>query len=148
MNLPNIKAGVLTVIGVAGSAITLLLGGWDTALQTLIIFMAIDYITGLMVAGVFHKSPKSENGALESKAGFKGLCRKGMVLLVVLIATRLDLVIGSNFIRNAVIIAYIANEVISIIENAGIMGVPIPSAISNAVEVLQKKSENKDTPGV
>ena len=79
-------------------------------MTTLIIFMAIDYITGLMVAGIFQKSNKSENGGLQSKAGFKGLCRKGVMLLIVLVACRLDLTLGSDFVRNAVVWAFVANE--------------------------------------
>lgn len=138
----NIKLGIMTTLGVIGSVFASMLGGWDTALQTLLIFMAIDYITGLAVAGVFQKSNKSENGALESKAGWKGLWRKGMTLLIVLIAYRLDVTIGSNFIRTAVIIAYITNESLSIIENAGLMGLPIPDAIKKGIEVLQQKSES------
>ena len=111
--------------------------------MTLIIFMAIDYITGLIVAGVFHNSEKTANGALESRAGWKGLCRKGVTLLVVLVACRLDLVMGSNFIRDAVIIAFVANETISIIENAGLMGIPIPAAIMRAIEILKNKAESE-----
>ena len=88
------KEKLLTLIGVSGSALASLFGGWDAALKTLIIFMAIDYITGLIVAGVFKTSEKTENGALESRAGWKGLCRKGVTLLVVLVACRLDLVYG------------------------------------------------------
>ncbi len=118
------KNGICTIVGVVGSFIASLFGGWDTALVTLMIFMAVDYITGLVVAGVFHKSPKTDGGTLESRAGWKGLCRKGMTLLVVLVACRLDLIMGSNFIRDATIIAFIANETISIIENAGLMGAP------------------------
>lgn len=106
--------------------------------------MGVDYATGLIVAGVFHKSEKTENGALESRAGWKGLCRKGVSLLVVLVACRLDMIMGSNFIRDATVIAFIANEAISIIENAGLMGVPIPSVITKAIEVLKKKSERED----
>lgn len=105
------------------------------------IFMAIDYITGLIVAGVFHNSGKTENGALESRAGWKGLCRKGVSLLVVLVACRLDLITGTNFIRDAVVIAFVANETISIVENAGLMGINIPPAITAAIEVLKKKSD-------
>ena len=116
----------------------------DAALITLLIFMGVDYATGLIVAGVFHKSEKTENGALESRAGWKGLCRKGVSLLVVLVACRLDMIMGSNFIRDATVIAFIANETISIIENAGLMGVPIPSVITKAIEVLKKKSERED----
>ena len=108
----------------------------------LIAVMSIDYVTGLIVAGVFHTSPKTENGALESRAGWKGLCRKGVTLLVVLVACRLDMVMGSNFIRDAAIIAFIANETISIIENAGLMGVPIPAVVVKAIEVLKENAEH------
>ena len=117
-------------VGALGAAFASLFGGWDAALQTLIIFMAIDYITGLIVAGVFHASPKTKSGTLESRAGWKGLCRKGVSLLVVLVACRLDAVIGSNFIRDTVVIAFVCNETISIVENAGLMGVPIPAALT------------------
>ena len=138
------KTKILTLIGVLGSGIASLFGGWDAALVTLLIFMGIDYLTGLIVAGVFHKSDKTENGALESRAGWKGLCRKGVTLLIVLVACRLDLVMGSNFIRDAVVIAFIANEAISIIENAGLMGIPVPAAITRAIEVLKEKAEGGD----
>lgn len=138
------KSGICTGIGIVGSAFASFFGGWDAALTTLLIFMGIDYLTGLIVAGVFHRSGKSESGALESLAGWKGLCRKGMTLLVVLVACRLDLVMGSTFIRDAVVIAFIANETISIVENAGIMGVPIPSVIVKAIEVLKKKAESEE----
>lgn len=136
------KNGFCTMIGATGALIASLFGGWDTALATLMIFMATDYVTGLIVAGVFHTSQKSENGALESRAGWKGLCRKGVTLLVVLVACRLDLITGTNFIRDAVIIAFICNETISIIENAGLMGIDIPPALTAAIEVLKKKSDD------
>ena len=137
------KNGICTIAGVVGSFIVSLFGGWDTALVTLMIFMAVDYITGLVVAGVFHKSPKTDGGTLESRAGWKGLCRKGMTLLVVLVACRLDLIMGSNFIRDATIIAFIANETISIIENAGLMGAPIPGVLVKAIEVLKQKADGE-----
>lgn len=142
------KEGICTSIGLIGSFIASLFGGWDAALVTLISFMGIDYITGLIVAGVFHKSQKTENGTLESLAGWKGLCRKGVTLLIVLVACRLDLVIGSNFIRDAVVIAFIANETISIVENAGLMGVPISAVITSAIEVLKKRGEGNDGDGI
>ena len=137
------KSGITTVIGVIGGMIASPFGGWDAALVTLIIFMGVDYVTGLIVAGVFHNSEKTKNGALESRAGWKGLCRKGVTLLVVLVACRLDLVMGSNFIRDAVVIAFIANETISIIENAGLMGIPIPAAIMRAIDILKNKAESE-----
>ena len=123
-----------------------LFGGWDAAIATLLIFMGIDYVTGLMVAGIFHRSAKSETGALESRAGWKGLCRKGMTLLIVIIAHRLDLMLGTTVIRDAVVIAFVANETISIVENAGLMGVPIPAAITKAIDVLNAKA-NEETEG-
>lgn len=132
------------MIGVIGGFIASLFGGWDAALVSLMIFMGIDYVTGLIVAGVFHNSEKTENGSLESRAGWKGLCRKGATLLVVLVACRLDLVMGSNFIRDAVVIAFIANETISIIENAGLMGVPIPAVVIRAIEILKKQAESEE----
>ena len=139
MNIHGIKMAVCTATGVVGSVIASAFGGWDAAMITLVSMMVIDYLTGVLVAGVFHNSPKTENGTLESKAGWKGLCRKGMTLLIVLVAARLDIILGTGFIRDAVIIGYIANETISIIENAGLMGVPIPEAIKKAIEVLQQK---------
>lgn len=129
-------------VGALGAAIASLYGGWDAALQTLILFMAVDYVTGLIVAGVFHASPKSRTGALESRAGWKGLIRKGETLLIVLVACRLDAVMGSNFVRDAAVIAFVANETISIIENAGLMGLPIPEVIIKAVDILKQKAES------
>ena len=135
---------LVTIIGILGSAITSIFGGWSAAMTTLVIFMAIDYLTGLITAGVFHKSTKTDSGTLESRAGFKGLCRKGAMLLIVLVACRLDLTLSTTYIKDAVIIAFIANEAISIIENAGLMGVPMNDTLKNAIDVLQKKgSGNK-----
>ena len=143
----GLKTMICTGIGIVGSTVAAAFGGWDAAMITLVSMMVIDYLTGVLVAGVFHNSPKTQNGTLESKAGWKGLCRKGMTLLIVLVAARLDIILGTGFIRDAVIIGYIANETISIIENAGLMGVPIPEAIKKAIEVLQQKGENDGTSG-
>ena len=136
------RANILySAVGAIGGFIAAMFGGWSDALITLIVFMSVDYITGLAVAGIFNKSKKSENGALESRAGFKGLCRKGVALLIVLVAVRLDIIMHTSYIKDAVIIAFIANECISIIENAGLMGVPVPSVIAKAIDVLRKDSE-------
>lgn len=137
------KQTVCTVLGMIGAAIANAFGGWDAGLATLLIFMALDYVSGLIVAGVFHNSKKTETGTLESRAGWKGLCRKCMTLVFVLVAYRLDLVIGTNYIRDAVIIAFIANETISLVENAGLMGLPLPAVIAKAIDILQKKAEDK-----
>ena len=138
------KTTVLTVIGVIGSFIANLFGGWTSDLVTLIIMMSIDFIMGLLIAAVWKRSGKSQNGALSSWSAWKGLCRKCISLLFVLIAYRLDLVIGVDYIRTAVIIGFIANELISIVENAGIMGVPIPSMITKAIDLLRNKESGTD----
>lgn len=139
------KHFICTGMGIAGSFIASFFGGWTAAMTTLLIFMAIDYASGLILAGVFHKSNKTESGALESKAGWKGLCRKCMTFLFVLVAYRLDIALGSSYIKDAVCIAFIANETISIVENAGLMGIPIPKVITNAIDLLKNKgSEDED----
>ena len=116
------------------------MGWWN---GTLITCQSIDYVSGLIVAGVFHKSPKTESGALESKAGWKGLCRKAMTLFLVMISYRIDLMIGTDYIRDAVIIGFTANEVISIVENAGLMGLPMPAALTKAIDILTKKADQE-----
>lgn len=141
MEIAMIKTGALSVIGALGAMITTLFGGWDTGLATLVLFMTVDYVTGLIVAGVFKNSNKTENGALESKAGWKGLCRKGTTLLIVLVACRLDLMLGSNYIRDAVIIGFVFNESISILENVGLMGVDLPPVLVKAIDILKNKTE-------
>lgn len=138
------KESFCALAGVVFGWIASLFGGWGNALTTLVVFMAVDYITGLIVAAVFKKSQKTKSGAVESRAGFKGLCRKGAILLVVLVACRLDMIVGSNFIRDATVVAFVVNESISIIENCGIMGVPIPPVLTQAIGVLRKKSERSD----
>ena len=130
-----------TLVGILGGFIAYLFGGWNAALSALVIFMTIDFISGLVVAGVFKKSSKTKNGALESKAGFKGICKKFMMLLLVAIGYRLDLLIDTTYIKDSVCIAFIANELISIIENAGIIGKPIPKVITNAIDVLKGKGD-------
>lgn len=134
----------VSIVGAVGGAISFCFGGWTESLTTLLIFMAIDFLTGLICAGVFHKSKKSETGALESKASFKGLCRKGVIMLIVLVGHRIDIAIGSTYVRDAVCIAFIVNETLSIIENAGLMGVPIPKVVTSAIEILKKKGSDKD----
>lgn len=135
------KSAICTACGAVGTFIAAALGGWDTAVISLLVFMGIDYLTGLLVAGLFHKSKKSESGGLESRAGFKGLVRKCMVLLLVVVANLLDKQIGANYIRDAVCIGFMANELLSIVENASLMGVPIPAAITKALDILEGKQE-------
>lgn len=137
------KQWICSLFGLIGSAIATALGGWDQGLATLLIFMGVDYASGIIVAAVFHQSNKTTTGTLQSKTCFKGLVKKCMVLVYVLVAYRLDVVIGTSYIRDAVIIAFIVNELISLTENAGLMGVPLPPVITKAIDILQKKSEKE-----
>lgn len=134
------KSAILGAIGAIGSGIAYAFGGWDSSIATLLIFMLIDYISGLVVAGVFHKSTKTQSGTLSSKYCWQGLAKKCMTLVFVIIANRLDLMIGASYIRDAVCIAFVVNELISIIENAKLMGVPIPEVISKAIDVMNSKT--------
>ena len=133
------KQGICTVLGVVGSFLTAAFGGWDAALAALLVCIAVDYISGSIVALVFHNSRKSESGAYNSAYGLKGLCKKGLMLLFVLVAVQIDAVLGADYVRDAVCIGFCSNEVLSIVENLGLAGVPMPQAVVNALEQLQKK---------
>ena len=140
-NAVQIKNGVLAVLAMAGSVLANALGGWDGALKVLVIMMVADYVTGLLVAALWHKSPKSDSGALDSKAGFKGIVRKCMILLLVWVAAAMDRYLGINFARAAVILFFIGNEGLSLLENMGLMGVPYPQKFKNALEALKKQGD-------
>ena len=129
------------IMGTIGSYCYAFLNKGGSALQTLLVFMMIDYILGLIVSGAAKKSPKTQSGKLNSEVGWKGLCKKGIMLLFVMIGYRLDVLIEEDYIMNAVCIGYIVNELLSIIENAGLMGVPIPNTIKNVIDVLDKKNK-------
>ena len=139
------KSANIDVIKIMFSAaVGYLLGGWDGLLQLLVLAMAVDYVTGLIVAAVFKKSPKTENGAVETSVGFKGLARKCCILIIVMLVTRLEQTIGGTaFCRSTVIVFFTANEVLSILENAGLMGVKYPRFVKNALEVLLKKEDGE-----
>ena len=141
--MTRIKEILTAAVGALGGLMSWLYGGFGDAMLVLIVFMALDYMTGLIVAGVFHKSSKSETGALESKAGWKGLCRKGMTLGIVMMAALLDRIMGTAYIRDAVVVGFIFNESLSILENAGLMGVSYPKALKNALDLLNQKGEEK-----
>lgn len=137
---------VCSFAGVVGAAIADALGGWDDAVLTLIIFMAIDFAMGLLCAMVFGKSNKSANGALSSAACWKGLVKKVCTLLIVVMSHYIDVVADLNFVRNAVVIAFCVSESISIMETAGLMGIlpeGVQKILTKAIDVL--KSKGNDT---
>lgn len=136
------KEWIMAAFGVVGGAIASALGGWDNAVQTLLVCMALDYISGWIVAVVFHKSPKTETGSYASDVGAKGLARKFMVFGVVVLANMIDQLLGIDCIRDAAAIGFMANEAMSFVENLGLMGVPMPKVVTMALDVLRKKSED------
>jgi len=139
-----VKAAFFTVAGTAGGVLAQFMGGYDNLLQALIVFMAVDFITGWLAAAVFKSSKKSETGRLSSDAGFRGLIKKGCVLLMIAVAAHLDGLLGTNNVtRNATIIGFSLNELLSIVENMDSMGVKLPRAIINALELLGKGEQKK-----
>jgi toxin secretion/phage lysis holin len=141
MSALEIKNITLGAVAAVGGFIANLIGGWDIVMQVLIVIMAVDYITGIIVAGVFKKSPKTEGGALDSRVGVKGLFKKGCVLLTIVVAAQVDRLYGGEICRTAVAIFYCANEGLSVLENLGLMGVPLPKALTKALEALKDKGE-------
>ena len=134
----NMKENICTIIGVVGGFFAALVGGWDSALTTLIIFMAVDFVTGFITAAM-GKSKHSDNGRLNSKAGWVGLAKKFSVVMMVVVAVRIDVLLGTTYIRDATCIGFCVNELLSIVENASLMGIPFPDAIRRAIEVLLRK---------
>lgn len=139
MNAKSIYYVILATLATCGGIVAQYLGGWDQFTKLLAWVMGIDYLTGALCAAVWHKSPKTESGGYESHAGFKGLVRKGVIVLIVMVAAELDKLAGTKAMRTATILFFAANDGMSILENLGIMGVPYPPALKNAFEVLRQK---------
>ena len=134
------KQTICTALGMLGAAISWAFGGWDAAMAALLICISVDYISGSIVALVFHKSNKTASGAYNSYYGLKGLCKKGLMLLFVLVAVQIDRLLGSDYVRDTVCIGFCSNEILSITENLGLAGVPMPQAVTKALEQLQEKT--------
>lgn len=130
------------VVGMTVGMLSWLVGGLDTPILALILCMGVDYLTGLIVAGIFHTSPKTKGGGLDSQVGWRGLARKCVTLLIVVVANLADVLLGLHYVRDAVIAAFCANECISILENAGLMGIRIPKVLTAALEKLTEEAED------
>ncbi len=141
MNGVTIKNTVLFILSAAGSFFSQWLGGIDTILKALVMFMVVDYITGLAVAFVFHKSTKTENGGASSAVGFKGIVKKLCILMMVGLAYEIDIIIGVEYIRSLAILFFIGNEGLSVLENMGLMGVPYPEFMHKALEAMKDKGD-------
>ena len=141
MDYNAVKNGILAALAAVGSWIANSMGGWDASMQVLVALMVADYLTGVLVAAVWHKSSKSSSGTLNSVAGFKGILKKCMILMLVWIGVLLDDATGANYIRMAVILFFIGNEGISLLENLGLMGVPFPAFLRRALEALRDQGD-------
>lgn len=133
------KETICTLFGLLGSALCWAFGGWDAALIALTVCMSVDYISGSIVALVFHNSRKTKSGSYNSGYGLKGLCKKCLMLLFVVVAVQADNLLGSDYLRDTVCIGFCTNEVLSITENLGLAGIPMPQAVVKALEQLQSK---------
>lgn len=133
------KQAVCAFSGCVGAGLSWAFGGFDAAMAALLMCMAVDYLSGSIVALVFHNSQKSESGAYNSMYGLKGLCKKGLMLLFVLVAVQIDRILGSSYVRDAVCIGFSVNEILSITENLGLAGVPMPEPVLKALEQLRNK---------
>lgn len=138
-----LKNKIIFIIGLIGSYLSYLLGGFDGTTGTLFTFMIVDYATGFLLSALFKKSLKTVSGGLSSKVGFIGLFKKVLILVFIMIGYRLDLLLDVNYIRAGVCYAFIVNELISIIENVGLIGFPIPPIILNAIDILKSKDKQK-----
>lgn len=117
-----------------GACVGYLFGGWSELLGILLAFVVMDYVTGVLAA--------SKEGTLRSAVGFKRIPKKIMIFVLVAVGHLIDRAVGTNgLFRDATIFFYLANELLSIVENAGRMGLPVPEQIQQAVEVLKGKSE-------
>lgn len=141
MKIFTLKNGILAALAAVGTLISEAMGGWDNALALLIAFVVLDLLTGWMVAAIWKKSPKSATGAMDSKANFKGLCKKVIIFCLVALGVRLDVTLGITYIRMAIILFFVGNEGLSLVENLGIMGVPFPAFIKNMLDVLREQGD-------
>ena len=126
-----------TTTGAIGMVTTYLFGAWNSVLEALIYAMVIDYISGVLAAYV------NPDMALDSHKGFQGICKKLMILLLVSLAHFLDNAMGQQLICVAVTWFFLGNEGLSILENAGKIGIPIPARLKNTLKQLSEERERK-----
>ena len=141
--MEQIWRGFIKGAAALGGAVAGVMGGWDATLKVLVAMMVIDYASGLIVA-FMGKSTKTDYGGLSSKVGAVGLAKKGLMLCVVLVAALLDTAMGTAMCRDAACWFYIANEGISILENAGLAGAPYPEKLKQLLGQKQEEGGMND----
>lgn len=135
------KNWICAAFGMISGLITAALGGWDAALGALTVCMIVDYLSGSIVALVFHNSRKTESGCYNSAYGLKGLCKKILMLLFVAASVQADRLLQVDYLRDTVCFGFCANELLSIVENMGLAGIPLPKAVKTALEQLHKTNQ-------
>ncbi|WP_039242690.1 phage holin family protein [Clostridium botulinum] len=143
-NLICLRDDCFVFMAMIGGFLAPLFGGFDKLFTALLICMICDYVTGIITALVFKRSPKTTTGAAQSRVGGIGLMKKIFMLILIVASNQIDIVLGtSGFVRNAAVIGFISNELLSLVENAGLMGLKLPPAFLNAIDILKKRSEKK-----
>ncbi len=136
------KTTVLTATAFIGGYFTLFFGTWSEYMTALVVFMICDFIIGLSCA-FFNKSHKTKNGGINSNTCFKGLLKKFIMLIVVALSYHIDVILQTDYIQQVVVVGFICNELLSITENCGALGIPLPQKLINAIEILKGESEDK-----
>lgn len=128
-NIKYVSAGI-------GAVISFAFGGWSNLLSILLVFVILDYVSGFFAAGI--------EGKLNSSTGMRGIAKKVAVFFVVAVAHMMDVTLGydGHILRDATIFFFLANEALSILENASRIGVPVPGALKKAIDILNEKGEN------
>lgn len=139
----NVKNLIFPSVGFVCAMVNAYFGGINDFMITLFILMICDYVSGLLVAGVFHNSTKSSTGRLNSFAGFRGIVKKLFMIILIGVAHSLDMALSIDYLRDAFIICFTLNELLSLIENVGLMGIPLPKAITKIIDVLEDKQNEK-----
>ena len=134
---------IVKFLALLGGACVGALGGWDGVLQVLLALMAVVYATGGGVA-VGGRCGKSDTGGLDSKAGWVGLLKKGVMLLVVLVGAQLDKAMGTAVFRDAACFFYTANEGLSVLENTALLGVPYPQRLKDLLTQVKSQADKDD----
>lgn len=142
--MSEVKNIFCVTLGATGGLMSWMFGAWSGDMTLLAVLMAVDFIMGLCVAGIFKSSEKSEKGAIDSRVAWRGLCKKVITWLIVLCAHRIDVALGISYIKTAAVVGFIANEAISVVENAGLMGIKLPKGLKEAFDVLIKRGGNND----
>ena len=139
----KVKQVISLVIGTLTTGLMKIIGEPTQDLKILLLLMVVDLIVGFTVSAVWHKSSKTKSGKVSSKVMFKGIVKKILTLVLVIVSYQIDILLGYDVIRHVAIIAFIVQEIISIIENITITGIKAPDIITKALDVLERSVKDE-----